>query len=232
MKTMEMKMRFFLFFLFILSPVIIGASEKSRVYKLNLPTDDARSKIAAACPGCEKKGVNLCGSDGFIFGKRFPRKFFRGTPTRGYFMSPPVTWGELKEVIRREQNLTKVKSYIKDRLMSLKIYAVEPKFRAVTDLGKPRNLKIKIPQKLHMCLLDNKKLWGCCVAESCQMECCEKSLGSIIITFSLYDTENAETLYFGSMPSSGYSAFAVSRKYKDGNRSRYYCHINAIGRFE
>ncbi|WP_147385679.1 hypothetical protein [Oleomonas cavernae] len=149
-------------------------------------------RIGALCPDCVTTGVIACGDADVLTGPKYYKHAFLGTPRRAYLMSWPMGDEDMRQLSQTLPH-DAAQAAIADRFRAVTLLAIEAD-GAVRSLGSP-TAEVLLPEKLHACLADPAKPWGCCVAGCGQEECCEKSLGSHRISLRWPD-DGAERLSF------------------------------------
>lgn len=179
-------------------------------------------KIGALCPDCVATGVVACGDADVLTGPKYYSHAFLGSPRRAYLMSWPMgdkDMRHLSETLPRDA----AQAAIADRFSTVTLLAIEED-GTVRHLGSP-TAEVQLPEKLHACLADPAKPWGCCVAGCGEEECCEKSLGSHRISLRWPD-DGAERLGFRW---SRNGSSMLSRRSDTAPRTDYFCLVwNAL----
>lgn len=191
-------------------------------------TANKMNKIKIVCEGCLTQGVMICGDNKIGFGKKFVANFFQGTPSNGYFITPPYLAAEYKKTIRAEANYSQLKTLIRNRLMELNLIVVGDDFNQIYSISNPK-VAVVIPEQLHNCLKNPENKWGCGVSENRSKECCEKKLGSAIVTVTWIDIKNHEIIELLYNPSMGSSTLV--RKFDNKIKAIYYCNTTESGIF-
>ncbi|VVS94676.1 hypothetical protein DBB_42480 [Desulfoluna spongiiphila] len=192
---------------------------------LPLPAD-AFEKLKTECAECLDHGVMICGNPNMAFGNHVKDYFFQGTPARGYLITPPLLAAPLKIKIRVQKDHAALVSTVMDDFKSLTLVAIGDSFSEVYRLPAP-NVQVLIPKALHTCLSDPENRWGCGVSENRSKECCEKKLGSIVITATWIDRKNGETLELRYSPTIG--STTLVRRTQDNARYVYVCDTARAG---
>jgi hypothetical protein len=206
----------------LLLALLVIAAPQARAGNLPFPKEGAAAKAAIVdnCPSCLGSGVTLCGTDQVQFGKRFSRAFFAGTPKRGYLPGFRMSGEEFRTLARSMTYESLVQS-LWQRFSSLPLVIIDGGFAGTRVIAKPSLVEVNVPQALHHCVRDAAKPWGCCIANDCQTECCEKSLGSPRIDVRWNDPESGDKLTFHFSHTLGSST--LTRETKAGKTYVYWC---------
>ena len=180
----------------------------------------AREAIIENCPSCLAGGVTLCGTADVQFGKRFSRAFFAGAPKRGYLPGFRLSGEEFRTLARSMTYESLVQS-LWQSFASLPLVIIDGGFAATRVIATPKLVEVIFPQALHHCVRDAAKPWGCCIANDCRTECCEKSLGSPQIVVRWDDPESADKLTFHFSHTLGSST--LTRETSAGKKYVYWC---------
>jgi len=195
----------------------------------NLPlTANKMNKIKIVCEECLDQGVMICGDNNIGFGKKFIANYFQGTPSKGYFVTPPYLSSEFKKTIRAEVSYSQLKTIIRNQFMKLKLIVVSDDFNHIYSISNP-NVDVVIPEQLHNCLKNQENKWGCGVSKNRAKECCEKKLGSAIVTVTWIDKKKHEIIELLYNPSMGSSKLV--RKFDNKIKAIYYCNTIERGTF-
>lgn len=150
---------------------------------LSSGTQKVKEDIARDCPECAKFGFLACGDPDVSYGKSFGRHFFqsafgaRAAGRRGFLLTAAMTSRRFASIVRRESHAA-AQGLLKQEFGKARLILVEEEGLKVHVLPEPEKVDVMITPKLHQCLQDPAKIWGCCRAASCKDECCEKDLGS------------------------------------------------------
>lgn len=196
--------------LFLLTTGLASAAE----FIVSRSANGLLENIPAVCPECGANGYTACGDDKIGFGKTFSRHVWLGHPARGYLLDGAVSAAELRQLIAGESNLPQRKAALEARYAKLRLLVLETGFSSVRLLGVPEQVKVDIPIPLQVCLADMGKRWGCCVANACHDECCEKDLGSPVIALSWNDKATGEQLRYSG---------TNLRRFSRGGSELYWC---------
>lgn len=159
-------------------------------FAADLPVPNARALIAAiatACPDCQSSGYTGCGSQDVAWGRRFARTALLGTPKRAYLLTFTMSGEDFRKLARTTpyEQLEKV---LHDRFATTRLVVIEDAFKFARVLPVPTSVEVTFPKSLHDCVHDTDHPWGCCTGD-CEHECCEKRLGSPMVTLKWTDDD-------------------------------------------
>jgi hypothetical protein len=206
-------------FLLLMCLVVVSRAEAGNV-PFPKEAAAARDVITESCPSCLAGGVTLCGTDNVQFGKRFSRTFFAGKPKRGYLPGFRLSGEEFRTLARSMTYESLVQS-LWQSFSSLPLVVIDGGFAATRVIATPKLVEVIVPQALHQCVRDAAKPWGCCIANDCKTECCEKSLGSPQIIVRWDDPESGDKLTFHFSHTLG--ASTLTRETTAGKKYVYWC---------
>lgn len=194
---------------------LAGTSHVVAAERLHL-APDLVARIGALCPDCITTGVIACGDSNVQGGRKYSSHAYLGTPPRAYVMSWPMSDDDMR---RLSQTMPRdlAESAIAARFNAATLLAIEADGH-VRSLGSPTT-EVALPEKLHVCLADPAKPWGCCAATCGGAECCEKSLGSHRIRLQ-WPLDGAEKLTFRW---SRNGSSMLLRRSDSGPRTDYFC---------
>jgi hypothetical protein len=175
---------------------------------LPLPPEAAvvRERLAAACPECLDAGFVVCGGEQIAFGGGFHREWLRGDPPRGYLVTwvigPPALLHLMRTTARERVVESLTKRFAEARLI------VVGEEHDVRIADRPA-VEVVVPEKLHACTFGTTKPVCCCCASRCREECCEKGLGSAVVTLLWDDPDRpGRKVEYRFQPWSGTSSLA------------------------
>jgi hypothetical protein len=180
----------------------------ARAGSLPLPPEAAavRDRIAAACPDCFDAGFIACGSERIAFGGGFEREWIRGDPPRGYL----VTWTlgpQALLVLMRTTPRERLVADLTARFAAARLVVVGEDHDVRIVAGPA--VEVVVPEKLHACTFGTTKPVCCCCAAQCRDECCEKGLGSAVVTVLWDDPDRpGRKVEYRFQPWSGTSSLA------------------------
>lgn len=210
--------------LLLLSLGFLGAQEKKFVLGSSDGSQKILSQIAQQCSECLRSGFLPCGDDDVAYGRRFFKHFFQDSPGRGFLVTAIMTAPKFTTILRTQGRSTAENS-IRRAFEQARLIVVEEEGLNVHLLAKPEKVEVHIPKKLHECLQDPKKIWGCCAAACKEGECCEKDLGSPQVRATWVNPAQpkapAEKITLQFHPESGRSLLQVKRE--PGAGPLYYC---------
>ena len=175
---------------------LIAAATASAA-ELPLPSGaaDALRTIAATCPACERDGYLACGSPEVAWGRGFASHALLGRPPRAYLVASAPTGEEFRR-LARSTIFAELPVVLHHRFAGARLVVWDDGFTNVRVLASPTKVAVGFSEALHACVYGTQKPWGCCVAESCAEECCEKDLGSPTVTLEWRDGDETITLHY------------------------------------
>jgi hypothetical protein len=222
----SMPLRSALFFGFLSSALLGGSSAVAGNLPFPEEGDAAKQTILADCPSCFAAGVTLCGTADVRFGRHFAESFFAGTPRRGYLPGFRLSGEEFRALARSLSPDALVPS-LRQSFESLPLIVIDDGFAETRVLAASTAVEIEFPAKLHQCVRDASKPWGCCVAADCRKECCEKELGSPRVALSWDDPATGDKLTFHFSHTLG--ASTLLRTTAAGKTYIYWCNTGEPG---
>jgi hypothetical protein len=211
---------------YVAAVAVVIAATAARAAELTLPRAAAEPlrTIAAACPECEHDGYLACGSPEVAWGRGFAAHAPLGRPPRAYLVASAPT-GEEFRTLARSTPFTELPAVLHHRFAAARLVVWDDGFTAARVLASPSKVAVGFSWRLHACLYGTEKPWGCCVAEHCDDQCCEKDLGSPTVTLEWKDGDESLTLHY----SHTVGVSSLVRTTTDGP-VRYACLTDARGR--
>jgi hypothetical protein len=210
--------------LLIIVSIIPGFSTAS-AQRLPLPESATQvwQQIQQQCPECLRGGFTACGSPDIGYGRAFAGNVLRGAPPRGYLITYVMSGDEFRRIARTSDYQTLMKT-LQERFSQAHLVILEDGFTAARLISKPE-IEVIFPAKLHECVQDLKKPWGCCVS-NCPSECCEKDLGSPSVKLTWRDDSGGERIVFNFHHMAGMSMLERFGP----RRIVYFCLVDQPGR--
>jgi hypothetical protein len=163
----------------------------------DLPIPDASAVIAAitaVCPDCQSTGYAACGSPDVAWGRRFAGTALLGIPKRAYLPTFTMSGEDFRKLARTTQYEALVKT-LHDRFSTTRLVVIEDAFESARVISTPTSVEVTFPRPLHDCVHDTDHPWGCCTG-GCEHECCEKGLGSPMVTLKWTDGDEHVVLRY------------------------------------
>jgi hypothetical protein len=194
--------------------------------ELRLPTAASAlpARIATDCSECTAAGFTPCGSQDVRWGRGFAATALLGHPKRGYLPTFTMTGDEFR-TLARSTDYAPLLITLRDRFAKTRLVVLEQDFKNARILPPPTKITVTFPAPLHTCVHETDHPWSCCVSD-CKQECCEKSLGSPMITMEW--TDGDEQLTFHYTHTIGISW--LSRTNASRPSTRYACLTDAKGK--
>jgi len=162
-------------------------------------------QIKTQCQSCLEKGFSPTGTGNIGFGKKFFPNFFTGTPQTGLLVSHIIKGVNFIDIIRNNQFKT-AHNKLMEAFKNTRILIVEKKNLKVHLSETPLEVQLILKESLHQCLYQTEKPLCCCCTENCDMECCEKKLGSTFVyakfSHPLFPQQYIEYRYYPLLGSS------------------------------
>jgi len=211
--------------LIFLIPLFLVLTNTYAETKKSLPTKSKRKfeTMQKGCPECMSKGFMACGNTNIRYNKKFDASFFQGNPPKGYLLNPPYTSYDFKKLARGTESHEELLKKLMEIFLKIKLVVVTDEYKEVYSLGFSQDVTVVFPKKLHSCIKDRAKEWGCGLDEK---ECCEKDLGSPVIEVKWEDKKTNETIMFS------YSQTIGSTKlYRESENKKdvYFCLTGTAG---
>ncbi|MCC7273159.1 MAG: hypothetical protein IT561_10875 [Alphaproteobacteria bacterium] len=175
--------------------------------------------IDDACPECRRTGFVACGGPAVATGAAFAANALQGTPRRGYLVGFVMTGEDFRNVVRGTP-LTPLVDGLERRFARARLIVLEDGFARARVLDQTPKVAAEVPDLLHSCVADTARPWGCCVGGGCRSECCEKSLGSPLVSLSWVDAAVGEEIRFDFRHGVGEGRLVRSA---GARRTTYYC---------
>lgn len=211
---------------YVLALVALAAATPTLAADLQLPAaaSGLLARIAADCPDCATTGYTPCGSADVAWGRRFAATAFLGTPKRGYLATFAMTGQEFRTLARTTDYAT-LRTTLHGRFAKTRLVVIENDFTTARVLPNPTTVTVTFPEPLHTCIHGTDHPWGCCTGD-CKHECCEKGLGSPMITMQWTDgTEHLTFHYAHTIGTTWLSRTTATR-----SAVRYACLVDAKGK--
>jgi len=191
-----------------------------------ISSDKAMAMFKSQCPSCVENGVFICGNDKINFGKTFGKNIFLGKPPRGYLLTAKFRAKDFIKAARNTSNLSELNTYLKNEFYKFALVVVDSNYSRIEVL-KTLQVDVTFPERLHSCLQDHNKPWGCCLASDCKSECCEKELGSAFIKVKWRDDKTNEILELNYFPNIG--STTLRRVDINSKKTIYFCNVIEVG---
>jgi len=202
------------------------ADSKEPRHTVPISSDKAMAMFKSQCPSCAENGVFICGNDKINFGKTFEKNLFLGKPSRGYLLTAKLRVKDFISASRNTSDLSNLNEYLKNEFSRFVLVVVDSNYGRIEVL-KPLQVDVTFPERLHSCLQDHNKPWGCCVASDCKKECCEKELGSAFVTVKWRDDITNDTLELNYFPNAG--STTLRRTDINSKKTIYFCNVIEVG---
>ncbi len=202
------------------------ADSKELRHTVPISSDKAMAMFKSQCPSCVENGVFICGNDKINFGKTFENNFLLGKTSRGYLLTAKLRAKDFIKSSRNTSDLNKLNEYFKNEFYKFALVVVDSNYSRIEVL-KPLQVDVTFPARLHACLQDPNKPWGCCLASDCKSECCEKELGSAFVTVKWRDDKTNEILELNYFPNVG--STTLRRSGINSKKTIYFCNVIEVG---
>jgi hypothetical protein len=132
--------------------------------------------------------------------------------------------GEEFRALARATEFVRLPETLHHRFAAARLVVLADGFTTARVLPSPSKVAVGFSERLHACIHDTTRPWGCCVAESCEDECCEKELGSPTVALTWQDEQETVTFHYSHTIGVSWLDRATA-----SGRIRYACLTDARG---